>query len=147
MRAENPFEFAADPRYGRAGALISLVRMQTDAEHLPHLKGVTQHEQLGFRIGAGANGGAGKPGVANLAYVRAEAAVAVVPLRPREALNVEESRAADHHAVGQAHCRKGDGCSGIAPAHRGIDILGRLVDSTWDKTPAIELRIARRCLC
>ena len=80
MGAENPFEFAADAFDGRTGALVTLVRMETDPEDLPHLERVTQHEQLGFGIGAGANGGAGQPGVANLANVGTKAAVAVVPL-------------------------------------------------------------------
>jgi len=34
----------------RREALVTLIRMETDTEHLPHLERVTQHEQLGFSI-------------------------------------------------------------------------------------------------
>ena len=79
MGAENAFEFAADPFNRCAGALVALIGVEADAEHLPDLERVSQHEQLGFSIGAGANGGAGQPGVANLAHVGTQAAVPVVP--------------------------------------------------------------------
>lgn len=69
MRPENPFKLSTDPFDGRARALIADVGVKTHAKHLPDLECMAQHEQLGFCVGASADGGTRQPGVADFTGV------------------------------------------------------------------------------
>ena len=55
MSAENAFALASDTLECRPGTLVARVGVETDAQHLPNLERMLEHQQLGLGIGTGAN--------------------------------------------------------------------------------------------
>ena len=55
MGAEDAFERRADALHCGDGAFVAGVGVETDAEDLPGLEGVGEHEQLGLGVGGGAD--------------------------------------------------------------------------------------------
>src|SRR5579862_8600633 len=126
MPAQDPFELAADARECRARALVSAVRVEADADDLPCLEGVRQHQVLRFGVGAAADRVAGEPRVTDLAGIGCLAAMGRMAGWPGPPVEIEESRGADDYAV--AHSP--DGERHRAPFFTGLecrlDIRGRV---------------------
>src|SRR5215469_15190317 len=54
--AKNALELPSDTLQCCAGASVSRIRVEADAEHTPDVEGMLQHEQLRLGVDAGANG-------------------------------------------------------------------------------------------
>jgi hypothetical protein len=91
VRAQNSLKFSTDAHDGCLRAQVARVGVQADTQHIPNLKGVREHEQLGLGIRGGADGRGCKPGVADLADVGIATAVARVAGGPSPALYIEEA--------------------------------------------------------
>lgn len=144
MSPENSFELPADPLDRRPRALVARVGVQADAEHLPRFEGVREHEQLGFGVGASANGIAAEPGVADLAGVGIGAAVAFVALGPGPTLDVPEARGTDDRPVRAADDCEGHGGAGLLPFESGCNLVCGPIEPLRDRAPLVKCRIGYR---
>src|SRR3981081_1677712 len=138
MGAENTFELPADAFERRAGPLVTRVGVKADAEHLPGLESVRQHEQLGLGVGGSPDGRERQPCVADLTGVRDAAAVPRVALRPRPSLQIPKARRADEDIVIHTDNCERRGGAGVAPGEGGADVAGSLDLALRDGTPLVE---------
>src|SRR5579872_1002856 len=119
--------------------------MKADAEHLPDLEGVRQHEQLGFGVSAASNGRARQPRVANFACVGNIAPVRRMALRPRPSLKIPEARRPYDGAITCAHDCKRNRCSSLSPRQGGVDVCHYRSLTAGDQTPAIKFSLLAGC--
>jgi len=142
--SENPLEFRTDTFERGAGSLVAGVGVKADAQHLPGFESMPQHEQLGFRVGRGADGGTGEPGVTDLAGVGVLATMAGVVRRPCPSLHIPEARGTDDQAVASANNREGHRAAGVPPRQRSVHIRGNSHPALRHRTPLIQRRLRRR---
>lgn len=138
MGAQNPFELPADAFERRAGPLVTRVGVKADAEHLPGIESVRQHEQLGLGVGGSPDGRERQPRVADLTGVRDGATVPRVALRPRPSLQIPEARRTDDDIVIHTDNCEWHGSASVPPGESGVDVADTFDLALRDGTPLVE---------
>jgi len=143
MGSKNTVKMPTDPFERSARALVSFVRVEADAERLPHFESMRQHKQLALGIGAGPDRWTGQPSVTDLTGIRGAPAMKRVALRPSPWLEIPEPGRANDDAVIHADNCEWHRAPGFLAGQRGINIAGHLFPALRDETPLIQRRV--RC--